>query len=66
LTNPIAASTGPGSSPIDLASTHDGKFVYVLKSAVGAIAGYRVDGSRLIPIFTKAGLPLSIQGIAIR
>lgn len=66
LANPIAASTGPNTSPIDLASTHDGKFVYVLKSAVGAIAGYRVDGSKLIPIFTKTGLPLSIQGIAIR
>jgi len=62
LLNPIAASTGPNTGPIDLAAS--GKFVYVLKSGAGALAGYKVSGSTLVPIFSKAGLPLSIQGIA--
>jgi 6-phosphogluconolactonase len=63
LLNPIAASTGLNTAPIDLAASNDDKFVYVLKSTVGTIEGFRVNGNSLTPLFNKSGLPLSIQGI---
>jgi hypothetical protein len=63
LVNPVAASTGDASSPIDNAASSDGKFLYVLKSATGEIAAFAINGSNLTPLFTETGLPLSIQGI---
>lgn len=66
LANAVAASTGADTSPIDLAASSDGQFVYVLKSATGSVAGYRVNGDKLDFMFEKTGLPLSIQGIAAR
>jgi 6-phosphogluconolactonase (cycloisomerase 2 family) len=63
LVNPIAASTGDATSPIDSAASNDGKFLYVLKSATGEIAAFAINGSSLTPLFTQSGLPLSIQGI---
>jgi hypothetical protein len=63
LAQPVAAATGLNTGPIDLASTGDGKFVYVLESAVGKLAAYRVSEDSLTPLFTKTGLPLGIQGI---
>jgi 6-phosphogluconolactonase (cycloisomerase 2 family) len=66
LLNSAAASLGPTTTPIDLAATADGQFVYVLESAVGKVAAFRVNGSSLSPLFTESGLPLSIQGIVAR
>jgi 6-phosphogluconolactonase len=63
LVDPDAAFTGDGTSPIDLAASSDGKFLYVLKSATGEIAAFEINGSSLTPLFTQGGLPLSIQGI---
>jgi DNA-binding beta-propeller fold protein YncE len=59
-----AAFTGDGSNPIDLAASSDGGFLYVLKSATGEIAAFKINGTALTPLFTQQGLPLSIQGIA--
>ena len=66
LVNADAAFTGDGTSPIDLAATEDGQFLYVLKSAIGEIAAYQINGTSLTPVFTRGGLPLSIQGIAVQ
>jgi 6-phosphogluconolactonase (cycloisomerase 2 family) len=66
LLNSNAATTGDGSSPIDLAASSDGQFLYVLKSATGEIAAFTITGSTLTPLFTLGGLPLSIQGIVAR
>ena len=66
LVDPDAAFTGDGTSPIDLAASIDGKFLYVLKSATGEIAAFEINGSSLTPLFTQGGLRLSIQGIAVR
>jgi 6-phosphogluconolactonase len=66
LVDPEAAFTGDGTSPIDLAASSDGKFLYVLKSATGEIAAFTINGSSLTPLFTQGGLPLSIQRIAVR
>lgn len=66
LLDPVAATTSDATSPIDLAASQDGKFLYVLKSATGEIAAFRIDGSSLTPLFTLGGLPPSIQGIVAR
>ena len=66
VANPVAASTGAGSTPIDIASTSDGTLVYVLESAIGGITGYAVSGTTLTPVFSRTGLPLSIQGLVVR
>lgn len=63
LVDADAAFTGDATSPIDLAASIDGKFLYVLKSATGEIAAFEINGSSLTPLFTQGGLPLSIQGI---
>jgi 6-phosphogluconolactonase (cycloisomerase 2 family) len=64
--NPVAASTGDGTSPIDAAASSDGSFLYVLLSATGQIAIYNVNGGTLTPLPMVSGLPLSIQGIVAR
>jgi len=61
---PVAASTGANTSPIDLAASSDGKYVYVIKSATGSVAAFKVDGNKLDFLSEVKGLPLSIQGIA--
>jgi 6-phosphogluconolactonase (cycloisomerase 2 family) len=66
LLNPIAGSTGANTGPIDLIGSSDGNLIYVLESAVGSIAVFRVNGDSLTLLSTKPGLPLSIQGIAIQ
>jgi 6-phosphogluconolactonase len=42
LLNARAGKTGPGSSPIDMALTHDGRFLYALSGA-GKIDAFRVQ-----------------------
>lgn len=66
LANAAAAFTGDATSPIDLAASSDGQFLYVLKSATGEIAAFQINGTSLSPLFTQGGLPLSIQGIVAR
>jgi 6-phosphogluconolactonase len=66
LFNPVAAFTGDGSSPIDVAASSDGNFLYVLLSATGQIAIYNINGGTLTPSSVVDGLPLSIQGIVAR
>jgi 6-phosphogluconolactonase len=66
LANPVATATGPNAGPIDIAATNDGQVVYVLESNVGAVAAFQVNGNSLTPLFVKSGLPLSIQGLAVR
>ena len=66
LIKSVAAATGDDRTPIDLAATPHGHFLYVLKSATGSIAAYSVNGNNLTPLFVKRGLPLSIQGIVAR
>jgi len=64
--NPVAASTGDGTTPIDAAASSDGNFLYVLLSATGQIAIYSINGGTLTPLPFVSGLPLSIQGIVAR
>jgi 6-phosphogluconolactonase (cycloisomerase 2 family) len=47
----------------DLAASRDGKFLYVINSNTGSIAGYQINGTDLTSATEVEGLPLSIQGI---
>jgi 6-phosphogluconolactonase (cycloisomerase 2 family) len=65
LLESIAATTDPGSAPIDMALSTGSRYLYVLNGVVGTIDGYRVeeDGG-LTAVGRAGGLPPYTQGIA--
>ncbi len=67
LLNVVAASTGSGSTPTDMAFSNNSRFLYVRNGGNGTISGFRVgaDGS-LSPVTNIGGLPAGTQGIAAR
>lgn len=61
----IAASTGAGSAPIDLALSTRGNYLFSLSSADGTIAAFRLVGNReLVPVPGVTGLPGTVNGLA--
>jgi 6-phosphogluconolactonase len=67
LINGVAADTGAGSAPIDMALNNSGHFLFALLGGAQSVASYRVerDGS-LTLMDTEGGLPLGAQGIAAK
>jgi len=63
----VSASLAPGSRPIDMGLTDDGRFLYVLSGGTESITGYRVeaDGS-LIEVDFVDGLPAGANGLIAR
>jgi 6-phosphogluconolactonase (cycloisomerase 2 family) len=61
-----AATTPPGTVPIDMALTRNGRFLYVIGTGNGSLTGFRVQDGKLIEVPSVPGLPLSIQGVAAR
>jgi 6-phosphogluconolactonase len=59
------AVIGDGSHPVDMAQSHDGRFLYNLANGNGTIQGFRVgnDGS-LEPVTAVSGIPTSATGLA--
>jgi 6-phosphogluconolactonase (cycloisomerase 2 family) len=66
LAKAVAGNPGATSGPIDLAITPDGQYLYVIKSPLGSIGIFRVNGTSLTPVSSVNGLPLSMQGIVAR
>lgn len=65
LREPVAATTEPGSNPIDLALSRGSRFLYVLTNTAGTVDGYRVaDDGSLQRVTSAAGLPPNAAGIA--
>jgi 6-phosphogluconolactonase (cycloisomerase 2 family) len=60
-----AADLGAGFGPTDLGLSSDNRFLYVLSTNTGGIAGFEVRDGALRQVEHVAGLPLSIQGIAV-
>ncbi|MPZ20417.1 MAG: beta-propeller fold lactonase family protein [Luteitalea sp.] len=63
----VTATTGDGSSPIDLALTRRGTFLYALGSGTQTVSAFFVgrDGTlRALP--GVSGLPMSANGLAVR
>jgi 6-phosphogluconolactonase (cycloisomerase 2 family) len=67
LLNAVAASTGRGTAPIDMALSNDSHFLYIREATKGMVDGFRVenDGS-LTPITSAGGVPAGAQGVAAR
>jgi len=63
----ITASTGPGSAPIDMAISDNGRFLYALSTSNQTVSEFRIqpDGS-LVPIGTLNGIPEAANGLAAR
>ena len=67
LLETVAATTDPGSAPIDMALSSGSRYLYVLNDVTGTIDvfGVRPDGG-LTPLPGVGGLPPNAQGIAAR
>ena len=67
LLKSVAATTDPGSAPIDMALSNGSRYLYVLNDVTGTINAFRVesDGS-LSPVAGVGGLPPNAQGIAAK
>jgi 6-phosphogluconolactonase (cycloisomerase 2 family) len=67
VAHPVAAATGKGSAPIDMALNNNSGFLYVVASGSHAVVSFRVnrDGT-LTLIDTDGGLPPGAQGIAAK
>lgn len=61
----VAASTGEGSAPIDLALSSRGNYLFALSAVNGTIAAFRLVGNRgLVPMPGATGLPETVNGLA--
>lgn len=60
----VAANTGAGTKPLDMAVTHNGRYLYVVETLANAIGAYRIktDGS-LSEIPGVTGLPGGFNGL---
>jgi 6-phosphogluconolactonase len=67
LLNPVAASTGMGSAPIDMTLSVNSRFLFVLLGGSQSVASFRIGGNgSLTPVDTAGGLPLGAQGIVAK
>ena len=67
LLNSVAANTGAGSAPIDMAFNNSSRFLYVHAAGLQVVAAFRVEtNSALTAIGVVGGLPFGAQGIAAR
>jgi 6-phosphogluconolactonase len=63
----VAATTGAGSAPTDLALSQQSRFLYALDSGTAAISIFRVrPGGELEPVPGASGLPPAAAGLAAR
>ncbi len=63
----VTGVTGPGTSPADLATSADGKFLYVLNGASDSLSVFRIGrGGSLTVLPGVTGLPGPGVGLAVR
>ena len=65
LLQALAGETGPGSGPIDMALTHDGRFLYALSSA-GEIDAFRVQARGGLTLLPGVKVSPGSNGLAVR
>jgi 6-phosphogluconolactonase len=67
LSQSFAGSTGPGSTPIDMALNNSSRYLYVTDNGLQMVHSFAVekDGT-LTAINNDGGLPFGVQGIAAR
>ena len=64
LLEQIAANTGTGSAPGDMAQSASGRLLFALLPGSGSVAAYRVHGGGLTTVDQVGGLPASVAGLA--
>jgi 6-phosphogluconolactonase len=63
----VAAATGAGSGPTDLAQSAGGRVLFALQPGTGSVGAYRVAGDGgLAPVDQTGGVPASASGLAAR
>jgi 6-phosphogluconolactonase len=64
----ITGKTAPGTAPVDLILSNDGRNLYTLDNRLGSIATFRVNiaTGQILPIQTVTGLPVGANGLAAR
>jgi 6-phosphogluconolactonase len=66
LAHSVAADTGTGSTPLDLAVTPDGGFLYVVVAGANNLGGYRIRAvGSLATVPGTTALPAGATGIAV-
>jgi 6-phosphogluconolactonase len=66
LAHSVAADTGSGSTPLDLAVTSDGGFLYVVEAGAHVLGAYGLGaGGSLTPVAGTTGLPVGATGLAV-
>jgi 6-phosphogluconolactonase len=67
LLEQVAAGTGPGSAPTDMALTASSRVLFTLLPGTGEVAAHRVAGDGgLTPVDEVGGVPASATGLAAR
>jgi 6-phosphogluconolactonase len=67
LLEQLAAATGAGSAPTDLAQTSSSRVLFALLPGTGEVSSYRVSGGGgLTPVDQVGGVPASATGLAAR
>ena len=68
LLNPVAASTGMGSAPIDMTLSVNSRFLFVLLGGTQSVAVFGIGGGNgsLTPVDTVGGVPFGAQGIVAK
>jgi 6-phosphogluconolactonase (cycloisomerase 2 family) len=62
----VAANAGPGSAPLDLQVSSDGRYLYVNEAGANVVAGYRIGaGGTLVAVPGTPVLPAGASGIAV-
>ena len=65
LVQSVAADTGAGSTPLDLAASSNGRFLYVNEAGSQMLAGYRIGlGGSLTAVPGSISLPAGSSGLA--
>lgn len=61
----VTAETGQNSSPIDMALSRNGRFLYALSASNGTIAAYQINvNGKLVPLPGSSELPTGVNGLA--
>lgn len=57
----VSARLPPGSAPVDVSVSHDGRFLYTVNAGRGALDAFRIDpdSGHLTPLGEMGGLPVS-------
>ena len=64
LLNPVAGSTGAGSSPVDMAFSINGRFLYALGAAAHTITIFQMNADGSLVSTGNVSVPVGVVGLA--